>query len=100
MPSSKAPTEARCMTVGIDPDHRPSVAPKTKKMAVIAARGVTAEGTASGGMGARLIARPARRNARGVNSSLGLDGHGKSLSFLLLGLTVDIATTKPLAAAE
>jgi hypothetical protein len=36
----------------------------------------------------------------GVNSSLGLDGHGKSLSFLLLGLTVDIATTKPLAAAE
>lgn len=36
----------------------------------------------------------------GVNSSLGLDGHGKSLSFLLLDLTVDIATTKPLAAAE
>lgn len=36
----------------------------------------------------------------GVNSSLGLDGHGKSLSFLLLDLTIDIATTKPLAAAE
>ena len=36
----------------------------------------------------------------GVNSSLGLDGHGKSLSFLLLELTVEIATTKPLAAAE
>ena len=36
----------------------------------------------------------------GVNSSLGLDGHGKSLSFLLLDLTVDIATTQPLAAAE
>ncbi len=36
----------------------------------------------------------------GVNSSLGIDGHGKSLSFLLLDLTVDIATTKPLAAAE
>jgi len=30
----------------------------------------------------------------GVNSSLGLDGHGKSLSFLLLGLTVDIADTQ------
>ena len=30
----------------------------------------------------------------GVNSSLGLDGHGKSLSFLLLNLTVDIADTK------
>jgi hypothetical protein len=26
----------------------------------------------------------------GVNTSLGLDGHGKSLSFLLLGATVDI----------
>ena len=36
----------------------------------------------------------------GVYSSLGLDGHGKSLSFLLLGLTIEIATTKPLAAAE
>ena len=36
----------------------------------------------------------------GVNSSLGLDGHGKSLSFLLLDLTVEVATTKPLAAAE
>jgi hypothetical protein len=36
----------------------------------------------------------------GVNSSLGLDGHGKSLSFLLLSLTLDITTTKPLAAAE
>ncbi|MBV9260102.1 MAG: hypothetical protein JO205_01905 [Pseudolabrys sp.] len=30
----------------------------------------------------------------GVNSSLGLDGHGKSLSFLLLDLTVDIAEIK------
>jgi hypothetical protein len=29
----------------------------------------------------------------GVNSSLGLDGHGKSLSFLLLDLTIDIADT-------
>jgi len=27
----------------------------------------------------------------GVNASLGLDGHGKSLSFLLLDLTVEIA---------
>ena len=27
----------------------------------------------------------------GVNSSLGLDGHGKSLSFLLLDITVEIA---------
>ena len=36
----------------------------------------------------------------GVNSSLGLDGHGKSLSFLLLDLSVEIVTTKPLAAAE
>lgn len=26
----------------------------------------------------------------GVNASLGLDGHGKSLSFLLLGLSVEI----------
>jgi hypothetical protein len=26
----------------------------------------------------------------GVNASLGLDGHGKSLSFLLLGMTVEI----------
>jgi hypothetical protein len=26
----------------------------------------------------------------GVNASLGLDGHGKSLSFLLLGATVEI----------
>ncbi len=26
----------------------------------------------------------------GVNSSLGLDGHGKSLSFLLLGMEIDI----------
>jgi hypothetical protein len=30
----------------------------------------------------------------GVNSSLGLDGHGKSLSFLLLAVTVDIADTQ------
>ena len=36
----------------------------------------------------------------GVNSSLGIDGHGKSLSFLLLDLSVEIVTTKPLAAAE
>lgn len=28
----------------------------------------------------------------GVNASLGLDGHGKSLSFLLLGLSVEIDT--------
>jgi hypothetical protein len=27
----------------------------------------------------------------GVNASLGLDGHGKSLSFLLLDMPVDIA---------
>jgi hypothetical protein len=26
----------------------------------------------------------------GVNASLGLDGHGKTLSFLLLGTTIDI----------
>ena len=26
----------------------------------------------------------------GVNASLGLDGHGKSLSFLLLGMTIEI----------
>ncbi|HXD46191.1 MAG TPA: hypothetical protein VN655_13760 [Pseudolabrys sp.] len=30
----------------------------------------------------------------GVNSSLGLDGHGKSLSFLLLDAEVEIAATK------
>ena len=29
----------------------------------------------------------------GVNASLGLDGHGKSLSFLLLDLTVEIAAS-------
>jgi hypothetical protein len=28
----------------------------------------------------------------GVNASLGLDGHGKSLSYLLLGIEVQIAT--------
>jgi hypothetical protein len=28
----------------------------------------------------------------GVNASLGLDGHGKSLSFVLLGLTVEVET--------
>lgn len=27
----------------------------------------------------------------GVNASLGLDGHGKALSFLLLGIEIDIA---------
>jgi hypothetical protein len=31
----------------------------------------------------------------GVNASLGLDGHGKSLSLLLLDLTVDISTDTP-----
>ena len=30
----------------------------------------------------------------GVNSSLGLDGHGKSLSFLLLDAEIDIAAPK------
>jgi hypothetical protein len=34
----------------------------------------------------------------GVNSSLGLDGHGKALSFLLLDVTIDISNeiTRPL----
>jgi len=38
----------------------------------------------------------------GVNASLGLDGHGKSLSFLLLDAPLDIATstTKPLKTAQ
>ena len=37
----------------------------------------------------------------GVNSSLGLDGHGKSLSFLLLELAIDIdAQPRPLRAKE
>lgn len=38
----------------------------------------------------------------GVNGSLGLDGHGKSLSFLLLDAPIDIAnsTIKPLKAAQ
>jgi hypothetical protein len=30
----------------------------------------------------------------GVNASLGLDGHGKSLSFLLLDLPIDIDTPR------
>ena len=30
----------------------------------------------------------------GVNSSLGLDGHGKSLSFLLLDAEIEIAGSK------
>ena len=31
----------------------------------------------------------------GVNASLGLDGHGKSLSFLLLDLAIDIQGSAP-----
>lgn len=31
----------------------------------------------------------------GVNLSLGLDGHGKALSFLLLDITIDISDEKP-----
>ena len=31
----------------------------------------------------------------GVNSSLGLDGHGKALSFLLLDITIDISREQP-----
>ena len=31
----------------------------------------------------------------GVNSSLGLDGHGKALSFLLLDIAIEIAIEKP-----
>ena len=34
----------------------------------------------------------------GVNVSLGLDGHGKSLSFLLLDLAIDIAPGEPQSA--
>ena len=34
----------------------------------------------------------------GVNASLGLDGHGKSLSFLLLDLAIDIAPCEPQSA--
>jgi len=34
----------------------------------------------------------------GVNASLGLDGHGKSLSFLLLDLAIDIASGEPQSA--
>lgn len=34
----------------------------------------------------------------GVNASLGLDGHGKSLSFLLLDLAIDIAPGEPQSA--
>lgn len=34
----------------------------------------------------------------GVNSSLGLDGHGKSLSFVLLQIEVEIAAMTPKAA--
>jgi hypothetical protein len=38
----------------------------------------------------------------GVNSSLGLDGHGKSLSFLLLDISIDLSIkqSRPAAAAE
>jgi len=38
----------------------------------------------------------------GVNSSLGLDGHGKSLSFLLLDISIDLSArqSRPAAAAE
>ena len=31
----------------------------------------------------------------GVNLGLGLDGHGKALSFLLLDITIDISDEKP-----
>jgi hypothetical protein len=31
----------------------------------------------------------------GVNSSLGLDGHGKALSFLLLDIVIDISIEQP-----
>src|SRR5262249_58383323 len=31
----------------------------------------------------------------GVNASLGLDGHGKALSFLLLDITIDISHEQP-----
>jgi len=34
----------------------------------------------------------------GVNASLGLDGHGKSLSFLLLDLAINIAPSEPQSA--
>jgi hypothetical protein len=34
----------------------------------------------------------------GVNASLGLDGHGKALSFLLLDIEIDIATETPRSA--
>jgi hypothetical protein len=34
----------------------------------------------------------------GVNASLGLDGHGKSLSFLLLDLAIDIPDSAPVPA--
>jgi len=34
----------------------------------------------------------------GVNASLGLDGHGKSLSFLLLDLAIDIPDSAPMPA--
>lgn len=36
----------------------------------------------------------------GVNASLGLDGHGKSLSFLLLGLTVETGDDRRTAGAQ
>ena len=35
----------------------------------------------------------------GVNSSLGLDGHGKSLSYVLLDIPVEIASETPLPEA-
>jgi hypothetical protein len=31
----------------------------------------------------------------GVNASIGLDGHGKSLSFLVLDMSVEIAADVP-----
>src|SRR5262247_4928561 len=36
----------------------------------------------------------------GVNSSVGLDGHGKSLSFLVLDMTIEIAGDVPRRARE
>jgi hypothetical protein len=36
----------------------------------------------------------------GVNASLGLDGHGKSLSFLLLDIPIQMATDEPSVVRE
>lgn len=36
----------------------------------------------------------------GVNASLGLDGHGKSLSFMLLDIDIDIASENPRLVAD